>query len=134
MPAERLTLRNPSAAADIRVLASDQLQLTDEFGNRLGIEWNAPRPDACVAPMQTAQIVLAERRKVILETSAGEDLLIPITNSSLIHTLRVSQAPRKGGDEVPLGFIAPCRNGIAADGITAVLNSKQRVIVLLMPK
>jgi hypothetical protein len=131
---DKLTFTSQSATADIRALVQNEFQKTDEQGNVLGYEWQAPRPEACIGPMQTANLVLAEKRRLILETSSADDILIPVTNEGQQNTLRVSRLSKKSGDITPLGFVAPKRNGISADPIVSAINSKFSLIVQQLPK
>jgi hypothetical protein len=131
---DKLLIRNPSVSADIRVLAQNELHKTDEFGNTLGYEWNPPTAENCISPAATGSVILNEKRRIVLETSSADDLLIPVTNDGHHNTLRVSRLSKKTGDITPLGFVGPLRNGQHADPIIGTLNSKFSILVQQLPK
>jgi hypothetical protein len=129
---DRIEIRNPSPIADIRVQTQNELQTTND-NNETTVSWGSPQPDSCVTPMNIAHVPIYVKRRLVLETSSQDDLLLGLSNPSLTNTIKILVHSKKGGS-TPLGFIAPTRNGIPADGLNVTLNSKQSVIVQMMPQ
>ena len=127
-----LEIRNPSATADIRVLSQSERVETDEDGKPVR-DWQSPVPKTCVTPMNVAHVPIYEKQRLVLETSSQDDVHLGVSNPSLTNTIKILVHSKKGGS-TPLGFIAPTRNGIPAEGINVTLNAKQSVIVQMMPQ
>ena len=125
MPAV-MKLLNPSVSSDLRVMHC--------VARPEGEGWCDPSPAAALSPMQSGQVILAEKRRTVLETSSSDDVLVSIVNPSLSQTLRLVSLPKKKGESAALiGFVAPSKNGETHCRNVSV-NSRCSVAVELLPQ
>jgi hypothetical protein len=123
MSTAKISISNPSVSSGVRVMHA---VVSPE-----GEGWSTPQPAAALSPMQTETVTLALKRRTTLETSSADDILIPIANTSLQHTLKLTSLPKKG-DPSTIGFLPPARNG-QVHQCAITINSKSAAAVELLP-
>lgn len=124
-----IDVRNPSDRFEIRVTLQE-IQLRSD-PKPVNTTWSDPTSLFSIAPAGRRDVTISDAHRIVIETASTSDLNVSISNTNLIHALRV-RARDKSGKTVNLGTIQRV-DGQIVDGRMFSMNKTTALIVEQLP-